>query len=108
MISFFLNKKLNFLYIILPTYGILITTILSELHLTAYLREWTLLFNPGLALVLVFGVFGEKHNMGSEFNIILVTIGYLVYWIPATFVTIKIIEWFREILNSRKLKSDVP
>ena len=89
MITFFLNKKLNFLYIILPVCGLLIAAVVLALRLDA---TWMVILNPGLLLVFIFGMFIDEYNTRPEFDGVIVIFAYLIFWIPATFIIIKIIE----------------
>ena len=105
MISFFSKKKLNLLYIILPVCGILIAAVILALRLDTI---WMLTFNPGLLLVFIFGMFIDEYNTRPEFDGVIVIFAYLIFWIPATYVTIKIIDIIRNKLKKRRSKTAVP
>ena len=101
MISFFSKKKLNLLYIILPVYGILITVIVGTLHLDL---NWMLILNPGMLIMLAFGMIGDEHNT-HEIHMALGVIAYFIYWICASYITIKIIGKIMDVFFRKKSRT---
>ena len=107
MISFFLNKKLNFLYPILFGYGIITIVLVIELRLIQDVGLEIILINPAIIIAIII-LFGSNESGGHPdtiyHKIILVIMTNLIYWIPATFIIIKIIER----ITRKKSKTAVP
>ena len=74
--------------------------------LSMSLRGWGVLINPPIIIMLFFAVLSDAHRDANifqyEYQYLFIIFSVLVYWIPAAYVTIKIIEWSRDIWNSRK------
>ena len=111
MISFFLNKKLNFLYPILFGYGIITIVLVIELRLIQDVGLEIILINPAIiiAIIILFGSNESGGHPDTIYHIIILAIFVnLIYWIPATFVTIKIIDNITDKFIRKKSKTAVP
>ena len=75
----------------------------------AYIPIWS---NPAMIVVVFFAVLSDEKVVDTGntvfHQVVFVIMANLIYWIPATFVTIKIIERVRKLGIFRKSKAAVP
>ena len=81
--------------------------IIFELSLIEDIGLWIMLINPGIifAFFFSFAASDQGTNIDTIYHkIVLVILTNLIYWIPATFIIIKIIER----ITRKKSKTAVP
>ena len=70
--------------------------LIFELSLIKEIGLWIILINPA-TLIAIFILFGSNESGGHPDTIyhiaILVIFANLIYWIPATYITIRIVDW---------------
>ena len=72
---------------------------------------WFMLINPGIIFALIFSFAASEQGTNTDtiyHKIILVILTNLIYWIPATFVTIKIIDKITDKFIRKNSKTAVP
>lgn len=92
LVRFFTDKKTNMLYIIMPTYGILITTLL---HFFGIYLSYFILANPAIMILWTFVTWCveiAKIEYGDFYEILVVT-SNLMFWIPLSrYVVIPLLD----------------